>query len=393
MSTSEVVDKFYIKYQDTFPTQLNNGLTIVDIRCNNFNSIPDSFFDNNTSITELTIRNNTMLHTLPLSLRKLSQLTNLVVVENINLTSINQDSLYSSITNLKNFCLYNSATMKINTDLLCSYLTNLSVLCIGSNRLTTISDAISTSLNKLTRLALNDCHNLTSLKPIFQCTQLMCLQLATRNSAQLVGLQLLKASYNISSISKLVNLTSLQTYNIQIGTTTIHPSILSLTSLEILTMHRAEISIIPEEMCTRLTNLRKLSLHGNPITCIPYALRYLVKLENLGLYKNPSFNLSSTIYTEINPLQFAIPYSIYIRTSNHHQLPELKICGLKGCQWICHYVVEKKKSLGVLPTLKDIYFRFPTLKELCARFIHEYSIRKNFLIYSSSSLFFSSSGT
>ncbi len=215
-------------------------------------------------------------------------------------------------------------------DLLCKHLTNLITLSISSKYLTAISDALSTSLLNLTSFSIKNIPYLTSMEPIFKCTQLTHLSLRS----------VIRSGIGISSgISKLVNLKRFATFNN--GLTSIQPCILSLTLLEELFMEEESISIIPEELCTRLKNLNLLSLNSNPIINLPYELKYLVKLKNL--------------YVSENKIMFPIPYS----------LNKLKITGLK--QYMPLHDKYNNKSVEDWNNLRN---KFPTLKEICARFVY-----------------------
>ncbi len=414
-STPQLIDNFihlervHIKHQNEYPVHLMppNGTKIVLIKFNNFHSIPSSaFFNVPSSLTNLTFKNNFRLNTLPASLNNLTNLEYLNISEP-NLISIHQESLYSSITRLKILVLH-TPSMDLKKNLLCNYLTSLTTLSISSNHLITIPDALSISLPHLTVFNIENTPNLTSLEPIFQCTQLthLCLTNVIHPS-NTTGIS--------SGISKLVNLKRFAAFNNGLTNTTtleiscidsISSSIDNLTNLqELWIVYNSSLSSLPLSIgnltnlqklgifCNKslsslpssignLINLKKLKISRNdPLSSLPLSIGNLTNLKKLGICGNNSLSsLPSSIGNLINLQELGISEndsisSLPLSIGNLINLQNLWITYNKSLSLLPSSILNFGKhvqicvrgipslSVSPLPTIKG----FPSLKDIAAR--------------------------
>ncbi len=157
--------------------------------------------------------------------------------------------------------------------------------------------------------------------------------------------------------------------------------IMSLKSLEVLTLRNNSFKIVPEQIFT-LNNLKTLILSENQITQIPKEIMGLSKLENFDFGSNPILKFPDWLH-RLNSLKDLGIYDLKLKT-----LPEV-VCQIKKLEILSldgNDLITLPKSIGNLQSLKELwtesnYYTF--LPETFGNLIHleRVNLRDNKLEY------------
>ncbi|XP_001368996.1 leucine-rich repeat-containing G-protein coupled receptor 6 isoform X1 [Monodelphis domestica] len=136
------------------------------------------------------------------------------------------------------------------------------------------------------------------------------------------------------------------------------PDLKGTTSLEILTLTRAGIRLLPLGMCQQLPRLRVLELSHNHIEDLP-SLRRCQKLEEIGLQHNQMWEIGADTFSQLsalraldlswNAIQFIHPeafvtlHSLIKLDLTHNRLTTLPLAGLGG---LVHLKLKGNPSLS-----------------------------------------------
>ena len=267
------------------------GITRIDARGNNIQSLEPQDFNGLTSLEVLRLNNNS-LASLPEKLfNGLTSLRQLSLGSN-SLTSLPED-LFDGLTSLEALHLHYNSLTSLPKNLF-SELTSLEHLSLAHNPLTKPPEDLFEGLTSLRILWL-------SYTPLTSLPKDLFKGLTRLGHLSLEGNSL--TSLHEDLFNGLTGLRFLWLFANSLSS--LHEDLFNeLTSLEHLSIASNSLTRLPEDLFNGLTSLQHLSLAKNSLTSLPEDLfNGLTRLDELWLYDNSLTSLPANLFDHVRPPQ------------------------------------------------------------------------------------------
>ncbi|XP_068930674.1 leucine-rich repeat-containing G-protein coupled receptor 6 isoform X3 [Petaurus breviceps papuanus] len=310
---------------------------------NHLSHIPGQAFSGLYSLKILMLQNNQLSRIPAEALWELPNLQSLRL--DANLISVVPQRSFEGLSSLRHLWLDDNALTEIPVRAL-NNLRSLQAMTLALNRIHSIPDY---AFQNLTSLVVLHLHN----------NQIQ--HLGTNSFEGLHNLETLDLNYNelLEFPVAIRTLGRLQELSLN-GATDIRefPDLKGTTNLEILTLTRAGIRLLPLGMCQQLPRLRVLELSHNQIELLP-SLRRCQKLEEIGLQHNQMWEIGADTFSQlsalraldlswnvirfIHPEAFVTLHSLVKLDLTNNQLTTLPLAGLSG---LVHLKLKGNPSLS-----------------------------------------------
>ncbi|KAG3258391.1 leucine rich repeat containing G protein-coupled receptor 6, transcript variant X2 [Ictidomys tridecemlineatus] len=278
---------------------------------NHLSHIPGQAFSGLYSLKILMLQNNELGGIPAEALWELPGLQSLRL--DANLISLVPERSFEGLSSLRHLWLDDNALTEIPVRAL-NNLPALQAMTLALNRISHIPDYAFQNLTSLVVLHLHNnriqhlgthsfegLHNLETLDLNYNELQEFPVAIRTLGRLQELGFH----NNNIKAIPEKAFMGNplLQTMSLN-GATDIQefPDLKGTSSLEVLTLTRAGIRLLPPEMCQQLPRLRVLELSHNQIEELP-SLRRCEKLEEIGLQHNRIWEIGADTFSQLSSLQ------------------------------------------------------------------------------------------
>ncbi|KAH9518787.1 hypothetical protein Btru_006274 [Bulinus truncatus] len=255
---------------------------------NNIQSFRDDDFVNMTSLQELNFQGNFFTDVPPVTFQNLTFLQQLYLDSN-SIKSVDKNA-FKNLHSLKEFCL-NANQLKAVPVRAIRKIKGLQALQLGSNNITTIERDAFVGLSRLRFLDLsnNEISNISS--SLSKLDALEELNLESNKLSKITDqmfvnkfrLETLKLDHNpIKSVSyhAFINLPSLQEFNVyyiflrsrklsEVQNLAMFPNLTGTMNLTKISLDRANIRFIPNDLCLHLEKISVLDVHSNKIDEFP----------------------------------------------------------------------------------------------------------------------------
>nr|XP_020858885.1 leucine-rich repeat-containing G-protein coupled receptor 6 isoform X2 [Phascolarctos cinereus] len=334
---------------------------------NHLSHIPGQAFSGLYSLKILMLQNNQLSRIPAEALWELPNLQSLRL--DANLISVVPERSFEGLSSLRHLWLDDNALTEIPIRAL-NNLRSLQAMTLALNQIGFIPDYAFQNLTSLVVLHLHNnqiqhlgtnsfegLHNLETLD--LNYNELLEFPVAIRTLGRLQEFHFYDNPIQFVGRSAFQYLPKLHTLSLN-GATDIRelPDLKGTTSLEILTLTRAGIRLLPLGMCQQLPRLRVLELSHNQIEELP-SLRRCQKLEEIGLQHNqmweigadtfsqlsalPALDLSWNVIRFIHPEAFVTLHSLVKLDLTNNQLATLPLAGLSG---LVHLKLKGNPSLS-----------------------------------------------
>uniref|UniRef100_A0A4X2K4L2 Leucine rich repeat containing G protein-coupled receptor 6 n=1 Tax=Vombatus ursinus TaxID=29139 RepID=A0A4X2K4L2_VOMUR len=319
------------------------NLQSLRLDANLISVVPERSFEGLSSLRHLWLDDNALTE---IPIRALNNLRSLQAMTlALNLIGFIPDYAFQNLTSLVVLHLHNNQIQHLGTNSF-EGLHNLETLDLNYNELLEFPVAIRT-LGRLQELGFHN-NNIKAIpEKAFVGNPLLQTIHFYDNPIQFVG----RSAFQY--------LPKLHTLSLN-GATDIRelPDLKGTTSLEILTLTRAGIRLLPLGMCQQLPRLRVLELSHNQIEELP-SLRRCPKLEEIGLQHNQMWEIGADTFSQlsalraldlswnvirfIHPEAFVTLHSLVKLDLTNNQLVTLPLAGLSG---LVHLKLKGNPSLS-----------------------------------------------
>ncbi|XP_040133110.2 leucine-rich repeat-containing G-protein coupled receptor 6 isoform X2 [Ictidomys tridecemlineatus] len=263
------------------------SLKILRLDANLISLVPERSFEGLSSLRHLWLDDNALTEIPVRALNNLPALQAMTLA--LNRISHIPDYAFQNLTSLVVLHLHNNRIQHLGTHSF-EGLHNLETLDLNYNELQEFPVAIRT-LGRLQELGFHN-NNIKAIpEKAFMGNPLLQTIHFYDNPIQFVGRSAFQYLPKLHTLS-LNGATDIQEF----------PDLKGTSSLEVLTLTRAGIRLLPPEMCQQLPRLRVLELSHNQIEELP-SLRRCEKLEEIGLQHNRIWEIGADTFSQLSSLQ------------------------------------------------------------------------------------------
>ncbi|XP_046319902.1 leucine-rich repeat-containing G-protein coupled receptor 6 isoform X2 [Marmota monax] len=263
------------------------SLKILRLDANLISLVPERSFEGLSSLRHLWLDDNALTEIPVRALNNLPALQAMTLA--LNRISHIPDYAFQNLTSLVVLHLHNNRIQHLGTHSF-EGLRNLETLDLNYNELQEFPVAIRT-LGRLQELGFHN-NNIKAIpEKAFMGNPLLQTIHFYDNPIQFVGRSAFQYLPKLHTLS-LNGATDIQEF----------PDLKGTSSLEVLTLTRAGIRLLPPEMCQQLPRLRVLELSHNQIEELP-SLRRCEKLEEIGLQHNRIWEIGADTFSQLSSLQ------------------------------------------------------------------------------------------
>ncbi|XP_071456281.1 leucine-rich repeat-containing G-protein coupled receptor 6 isoform X3 [Marmota flaviventris] len=263
------------------------GLQSLRLDANLISLVPERSFEGLSSLRHLWLDDNALTEIPVRALNNLPALQAMTLA--LNRISHIPDYAFQNLTSLVVLHLHNNRIQHLGTHSF-EGLRNLETLDLNYNELQEFPVAIRT-LGRLQELGFHN-NNIKAIpEKAFMGNPLLQTIHFYDNPIQFVGRSAFQYLPKLHTLS-LNGATDIQEF----------PDLKGTSSLEVLTLTRAGIRLLPPEMCQQLPRLRVLELSHNQIEELP-SLRRCEKLEEIGLQHNRIWEIGADTFSQLSSLQ------------------------------------------------------------------------------------------
>ncbi|XP_077878717.1 leucine-rich repeat-containing G-protein coupled receptor 6 isoform X4 [Ictidomys tridecemlineatus] len=263
------------------------GLQSLRLDANLISLVPERSFEGLSSLRHLWLDDNALTEIPVRALNNLPALQAMTLA--LNRISHIPDYAFQNLTSLVVLHLHNNRIQHLGTHSF-EGLHNLETLDLNYNELQEFPVAIRT-LGRLQELGFHN-NNIKAIpEKAFMGNPLLQTIHFYDNPIQFVGRSAFQYLPKLHTLS-LNGATDIQEF----------PDLKGTSSLEVLTLTRAGIRLLPPEMCQQLPRLRVLELSHNQIEELP-SLRRCEKLEEIGLQHNRIWEIGADTFSQLSSLQ------------------------------------------------------------------------------------------